>query len=47
MTPSRLLPLPTLPHFPTLSQNYEALELVPGATKSEVKKAYRRLAMLW
>ena len=29
------------------TKNYEALELPPGATKSEVKKAYRRLAMLW
>ncbi|GAX80414.1 hypothetical protein CEUSTIGMA_g7853.t1 [Chlamydomonas eustigma] len=29
------------------TKNYEALELTPGASKSEVKKAYRRLAMLW
>lgn len=29
------------------TKNYEALELAPGSTKSEVKKAYRRLAMLW
>ena len=29
------------------TKDYEALELAPGSTKSEVKKAYRRLAMLW
>lgn len=40
---------PTPPPTPSHHhpQDYETLELEVGASKAEVKKAYRRLAILW
>lgn len=44
-----LLRAPPLPskHTRTHTQDYEILEVAMGASKADVKKAYRKLAMQW